>query len=1612
MRLVIGERLAGSGPVHQPGGYIVTEVLQETPWYGLYAGKKILYNFDFTSKRARETNENEWLDVCLRTIEYPRLDDPKDVVLRRALARAEAQYVLGTSRASLWPELVDLLDLPNNRDPFQFSEADYAAAADTQQGILPGHREPILVFARSHGQAMPRWQSQVLPLSSLLAVAAEVLGFLEQAHSEGFVLQSIDPQQLVVDRARRVHYLGSHIALADTQHIGLTPFDDLMRNGKWSKFFSAERYPRGYAAPECFLGDHKPDAASDLYSWGMLVCSLLTGDRPNSIASEQRRFWAHFDEAHFARLERSFRGVPPAHVRTWAEQLGVEPAKLIEGWPGNMIAVFRSLLHPENARRPQSVEQLRSWILTPPATPIAAALAIRIADEKVRLFFDLPERHLEIKVCRGKKPSSNIDDGETIAAGMLQSPVVDEKAILDEDVYSFFTLDKRAGNVSTAVSAKALNPTTENILELAEESAARGSIEQAEPPRVTLLFRALSILNAAEALLASELPQVRSWAIDRLKGIVTDTGQEDGEMLARTNRLLRRSLHDSAPHLRYQAAAALLYKQDDDRHVQNVVQEMAGAKIDEQIQAAQLLRRAGVATEAVERLIDKLEGDRPTTCPVCSAELAGRDRADHMQEAHDHINVFGVFLPRQQAIALLWERVFEDGDSQAHERLLGIGHARASQEHPFSVYVESLESQLSPSSARQTIKRATRTKVGRLVESLKFTADKRSLAAALLRSKEDLVREIGREMLMPEISERLRGSELSAGTIRKHLDELCPADLIDEKIKICERLTSFGVDLLSLNACVSDLRAEKLTECPECGVRVQQRELEHHLRKKHGIFEFHGVRRSFVQTRDYLVQLACGPSPHYTACQMLIQIANERYRERAWHRIVLWLVRFLRGLDRNRRASAIRSLTEAMVSSDAGMSITRALLREELLPLAGHSLALSLLGRLPPPIDQEMVDAIKPSLADKRLPNEDRLAATASLLRTVGRSGRAAEELLEAYIADMGKLKAIERLQQLEGRVGQAPAIDALCTRLEDQLRMHCPRCSIELRRAEMVEHLWDRHRLMLEGRRVREPWRMIEDWIEDYRLERDEEALKRCLDLARKLDDDGEGRVQRLLLRHGIDDREALAKLLRRARETGTSLCPNCYAQIPAKSYASPPPAEIENEEMHCADCDLELMEDGFFPRLVIETPSATVYRGGEPGGRLTRLGVLSLLVGPLMLIAFFVIQATGGAELPALSVILISAGVALFFGMLLVLLWPAPPDAADRLVDHAWTLLVPDLSMSGKDWDFVAGLAQVSIDKGDPEARDPELRRLCELAENNARSDDHLAPHLARLSWLRIEDLIADKHDPIPEIVELVEGCFVGRLPLAFAGQLLEPLAVEDDWWTAGRRRRLAVLLCDSAFENGLETSDLLDLGRAQPMLGAVIGTKQSDLLGQLRATWLLRSRPPWRKWDNAVDVFELARDSGRGTRILGDFPDILLFAPRDPAFFICSRGVCFEKVWFVDMPRTIEVVEHDDNDFELIIDGRSFDFGDDPDELAERLERWFRFFFRDFVPQSAVDLERRDAEVAARIESRNGTTCPSCGQWVLTRAGEVGVTLTGNEEASILKTAEITERTSARP
>src|SRR5262249_29193687 len=151
-----------------------------------------------------------------------------------------------------------------------------------------------------------------------------------------------------------------------------------------------------------------------------------------------------------------------------------------------------------------------------------------------------------------------------------------------------------------------------------------------------------------------------------------------------------------------------------------------------------------------------------------------------------------------------------------------------------------------------------------------------------------------------------------------------------------------------------------------------------------------------------------------------------------------------------------------------------------------------------------------------------------------------------------------DRLRRLEQLTGKATAIDELCTRLEEKIRLRCPRCDTQARRKEMIRHLWTAHSLLLYGRRVREPWQLVEDLILEYQARGDAQLLERCRPLGEFLDPArGLERVYRVSLAKGLHDVEAREALLNQARQGRGSLCPHCYAFVPVPPDAAPRPLD-----------------------------------------------------------------------------------------------------------------------------------------------------------------------------------------------------------------------------------------------------------------------------------------------------------------------------------------------------------------------------------------------------------------------------------------------------------------------
>jgi hypothetical protein len=266
-------------------------------------------------------------------------------------------------------------------------------------------------------------------------------------------------------------------------------------------------------------------------------------------------------------------------------------------------------------------------------------------------------------------------------------------------------------------------------------------------------------------------------------------------------------------------------------------------------------------------------------------------------------------------------------------------------------------------------------------------------------------------------------------------------------------------------------------------------------------------------------------------------------------------------------------------------------------------------------------------------------------------------------------------------------------------------------------------------------------------------------------------------------------------------------------------------------------------------------------------------------------------------------------------------------------------------------------------------------------------------------IADAASVGGDPIPLVVEQLAQCFEGKVPMAYAERLLADW--EADWWSKENLARLRILLCDRAYEAGFEVQNLLDAGHSAPALAEVIKTDEVPGLASLRLLWSFRATQPWDRNGSASTAFEVAADATR-TRLFGQYPDLLLWqgerawqivangtqkqaAPCE--ICLCDRGVALQDVLYAQTPAKVEVSSNAEG-FDLILGEHRFRSSADLDGLARRMERWFRYWFNEFMPMTKNVINWKPPDRAALMRTWGATPCPDCGKPVLARVGAVGL------------------------
>jgi hypothetical protein len=669
---------------------------------------------------------------------------------------------------------------------------------------------------------------------------------------------------------------------------------------------------------------------------------------------------------------------------------------------------------------------------------------------------------------------------------------------------------------------------------------------------------------------------------------------------------------------------------------------------------------------------------------------------------------------------------------------------------------------------------------------------------------------------------------------------------------------------------------------------------------------------------------------------------------------------------------------------------------------AGHHLALAAIACWPGPLDPLLNQPLRGLLAERGLPMRSKLACLNTVLRGQP-SSTVAGDLVHALVDGRGKTKSIDRLRQLLALTGPHPVVAAVQEELEERLRMSCPRCQVQLRRPAMIEHLWSEHQLVLAGRRVRDPWSLIDDWIEAYHELPDQELLERCRTLARRLDGEpGLTKLYRTLLTRKVVDVRARRNLQDGAVQAHASLCPWCFGQVPVPIEEPPQEVLLLEGRVAGGGYSITVAEGGWRTGLTIRTLDQVLFEGQEPGQRWTTRGAMVVLVGPLILLAvacaFGLLNWKGQPVAPVAILLLLAVVVQ----GIVQLCWGPRLPADARARRYAWTLLAPRLHQEAfrlTDSAFLAGLARLSENDGLDEERAEFLPGLVKRTETAVLAGSAPPGHLAALRRLLIADAVARGADPIPLVAELLSRCFEGKLPLVFAERLLD--GWECSWWTRGNLERLRILLCDRAFEAAFEVRNLLDAGQTVPSLGTLLRTDDARSLAALRLLWSLRALKPWDRCGAVTSVFDLANDPVRG-RLLGLYSDLLLWQ-EEPTWpevtdenrgtsgpvqiMLTVGGVRCQHTLFTSMPRNIEMFSKYRR-CELILDDTIFRASGNLDELTRRLERWFRYAFLDFQPQIAGVHIWQSPDRAAILRAWGAVPCPECKRYLLPRVGEVGI------------------------
>lgn len=657
--------------------------------------------------------------------------------------------------------------------------------------------------------------------------------------------------------------------------------------------------------------------------------------------------------------------------------------------------------------------------------------------------------------------------------------------------------------------------------------------------------------------------------------------------------------------------------------------------------------------------------------------------------------------------------------------------------------------------------------------------------------------------------------------------------------------------------------------------------------------------------------------------------------------------------------------------------------------VAGQALTLAL--SLPEDFAQENRGRLLIELlASRQIPSRVQASVVARLVSN-GELPFDIENLFDAFLNVRGATRRRRRLNRLNQLLGRPDFLTDRVRQAEAAILIACPRCQARLGKSAMIRHLLTKHGLVLEGKKVRNAWRVVDQWLGNYRQTGDKIWLRRCFDLVGQLEDPlGVRHLQQHMVLQRVAKHAMLRRLLISARANQAALCPYCLAQAPVQPSRYLEPALRSRGLLSRQGYRVHVRDDRPVPHLKVETPEDVIFDGHEPGHWMTGQGMVLVAALPLAVLA--VAAAFLGAPATVVVVLLLLACSA--FGWSWLREW-LEPSCGDRAVDIAWNMLCPRLLARGPtpaDADFLAALALASVGAGSAERRDYWLAQLRDERHKAFETGRATSIQLACLTRLAISDAASQQVDLASLTASALARCWQAQMPFSFAQQLL------DDWrsalWTRGSMARLRVLLFDQAFAEGWEIRSLRQLREQAPALATVMELNDGRRAAELRWLWSIRAAMPWRNIGPSRSCFELAQDSTAERTLFEKHPDLLFLEEQIDGLVICSSGVYWRHLHFEETPRQIRITERvadERRSYTLHVGGESVPVRYDPAALVERLDRWLSFLREDFQTKAKQTRKWNPPDGSEFLHPGELGVCPECHQHFVGTAGHVGFKVT---------------------